>query len=266
MKGLLIAAGLLLIAGPALAKELTLYEIVDLANKALRGDSSHTRLTMTITTPKWKRSLDVEGYNKGRQLAYILMHSPPREKGNATLRRHNEMWLWMKRVERVIKIPPTMMHSSWQGSDFTYEDIVKADSVVKDYEHTIIKKTVEKLDPKTIERLGLTVKTRTVYEIQGIPRPDAPVVWGKILFWAAVYDEKDVVPIKEEDYSERGELIRTIDLTRIKRIAGRLVPMRLECRPTRKPGQKTTLDYKWFKFDFPIKDSFFSISRLQKGR
>jgi outer membrane lipoprotein-sorting protein len=232
-------------------KELSLHEIVDRANKALRGDTSHARLTMTITTPSWERRLDVEGWNRDRKLAFILIHAPPKDAGNVTLRRHSEMWAWLPRVERVIKVPPTMMHSSWQGSDFTYEDIVKADSIVKDYEHKLLGKTPE--------------EGRTVYQIQAVPKPDAPVVWGQVLFWAAVYPGDEVVGLKEEDYSERGELIRTITLSDIKRMGGRLVPARLECLPHKKLGQKTTLQYHDIEFDIPLPDSFFSLSRLQKG-
>ena len=233
-------------------KELTLFEIVDRANKALRGDSSHGRLSMTIINPKWERTVEVEGWNRDRQMAFLKILAPPKEKGNITLRRHTEMWVWMARAEMVIKIPPTMMHSSWQGSDFTYEDIVKADSVVKDYDHKIIDKTRE--------------KDRLVYKIECTPKPDAPVVWGKILLWAAVYDSEEVVPLKEEDYSERGELIRTINLSDIQRVAGRRLPMHLECIPAKKLGQKTALQYHELEFDIPLDDSFFGQSRLQKGK
>jgi hypoxanthine-DNA glycosylase len=232
------------------AKELTLYDIVDRANKALRGDSSHGRMTMTIVTPKWQRVMEVEGWNRQREYAFILIHAPAKEKGNITLRRKNEMWVWLPRVERVIKVPPTMMHSSWQGSDFTYEDIVKADSVVKDYTHTLLSKKVE--------------ADRVVYKIQGDPKQDAPVVWGKVIMDVAVYGE-EAVPLKEEDYSERGSLERTITLSQIKRMGGRLLPAKLECVPSRKAGQKTTLEYHSLEFDIPLEDSFFSLSKLQKG-
>ncbi len=258
---------LLLLALPAAAADLSIHEIVDRANKALRGDSSHGRLEMTIVTPSWTRTVEVEGWNYGRQFAHIIIHAPPKDKDNATLRRKNEMWLWMQRVERVIKIPPTMMHSSWQGSDFTYEDIVKADSIVKDYDHKVLETKEETLTAQEAADLGLKETRRTVYKLEGLPRPDAPVVWGKVIFWCAVYPgpDPDVVPIKEEDYSERGELIRTITLSKVKRVGGRVVPTRLECQPARKPGQKTILNYKELEFDIPLKESYFSLSRLQKS-
>jgi len=250
-----LAAGLLLLASAAAAAapagDLDVKDLVDRANKALRGDSSRGRLTMTIQTPEWSRSLEVEGWNKDRTLAFIVIRAPAKDRGETTLRRKNEMWLWLPKVERVIKIPPTMMHSSWQGSDFNYEDIVKADSIVKDYDHKLLSKKHE--------------EGRTVYHIQADPKPDAPVVWGKIITDVALYDDQSVVPLLEEDYSERGELIRTITLSDVKILGGRRVPSKLVCVPSNKPGQKTTLVYHDLEFDLPLKDSFFSYQRLQKG-
>lgn len=247
----LLAAALVGLAASASAADLDVHDLIDRANKALRGDSSRGRLVMTIENPDWKRSIEVEGWNKDRTFAFIVIRAPAKERGETTLRRKNEMWLWMPKVERVIKIPPTMMHSAWQGSDFTYEDIVKADSIVKDYTHKLLSTKKE--------------EGRTVYRIEALPKPDAPVVWGKVVSDVAVYDDQSVVPLLEEDYSERGELIRTITLSDIKTLGGRRVPARLECVPATKKGQKTVLQYKELEFDVPLKDDFFSYQRLQKG-
>lgn len=241
----------LILAASAAAAEPTVVELVDKANKALRGDSSRGRLTMTIETPEWKRSIDVEGWNKDRTFAFIVIRAPAKERGNTTLRRKTEMWVWLPKVERVIKVPPTMMHSSWQGSDFTYEDIVKADSIVRDYTHKVLETRKE--------------EGRTVYRIEGTPKEDAPVVWGKVISEVALYDDQSVVPLLELDYSERGELIRTITLSDIRVLGGRRVPARLDCVPAKKKGQRTTLVYHELEFDVPLADSFFSYARLQKG-
>lgn len=246
-----LAAALLLLATAAAAAEPDIRDLVDKANKALRGDSSRGRLTMTIETPEWKRSLEVEGWNKDRTMAFIVIRAPAKERGETTLRRKNEMWLWMPKVERVIKIPPTMMHAAWQGSDFTYEDIVKADSIVKDYTHKLLSSKHE--------------DGRTVYHIECMPKADAPVVWGKVITDVALYDDQSVVPLLEEDYSERGELIRTITLSDIKILGGRRVPSKLVCVPAQKKGQRTSLVYQELEFDLPLKDDFFSYQRLQKA-
>lgn len=249
----MLSALLRLVAAAALAQQpatLDVQQLVDRANKALRGDSSHGLLTMTITTPDWRRELEVEGWNRGRTMAFIKILAPAKERGEVTLRRDNQMWVWMPNVERVIKIPPAMLHDSWQGSDFNYEDIIKADSVVKDYTHKLLG-TEKRAD-------------HTTYKIEADPRPDAPVVWGKVLLWIGQYGD-DVLPEKEEDYSERGELIRTITLSEVKLLGGRKLPSRLECVPAKKTGRKTVLVYHSLDFDIKLPDSFFSMGRLQRA-
>lgn len=233
------------------SSEFSVHELVDRANKALRGNSSHGHMYMTIVNPRWgERTMEVEGWNRAREYAFIDILAPAKEKGDVTLRRKNEMWVWIKHVEQITKIPPSMMHTNWQGSDFTYEDIVKADSVVKDYTHALLRKW------KDGERMD--------YEILGTPKPDAPVVWGKIILKVGVYGE-EAVPLEEKDFNERGELIRTISFSDIRRMGGRLIPARMECDPAKKPGQKTIVQYKDLEFDVPLSDSFFSQSRLERG-
>lgn len=237
-------------AGSAsLRAEKSLRDLVDESNKLLRGQSSHSRITMTITTPKFKRVLELEAWNQGREKALMRIHAPVKERGNGTLKIAKEIWNWLPSVERVLKIPPSMMQSSWMGSDFTYDDMVKADSVVKDYEHSLIEKKSE--------------GEGTTYVILGTPKPDAPVVWGKVILH--VREEKGaVMPLKEEDFSEREERIRTIQFSDVKEMGGRLIPTRLECVPHKKPGNRTVMSYQQFDVDLDYDKVFFSLSNLQK--
>lgn len=244
----LFFSAFLFAAAPALC-ETTADRIVDEANQLLRGQSSHSRVTMTIETPKWKRTLDIEAWNHGRTRALMRIHAPAKERGNGTLKVGQEIWNWLPSVERVIKIPPSMMHSSWMGSDFTYEDVVKADSIVKDYTHKILEKT---------EEGGVTH-----YRIESDPKPDAPVVWGKILS-SIDRDAQGVIPRREEDFSERGERMRTLDFLDVKTMGGKRVPTRIECVPLKKPGHKTTLVYHRLEFDLPFAPDFFGLRTLQK--
>lgn len=234
------------------AQDFTARELVDQANKVLRGNSSHALLKMTITTPRWTRTMEIEGWNRDREDAFILIHAPPKEKGTTTLRVKQEMWLWKPSVERVIKIPAAMMQSSWMGSDFTYEDIVKADSIVKEYTHKILNRQ--------------NLEEKEIFTIEALPNQDAPVVWGKVILFVLRYQDGQVVPLKEEDYSERGELIRTLEFSEVKMIKNKRVPFKILCLPHRKKEQKTEIHYKEIDFDISYPENFFSLSRLQKGK
>ena len=232
-----------------LSAERNLKELVDESNKLLRGQSSHSRVTMTITTERWKRTLELEGWNQGREKALMRIHVPAKERGNGTLKVEKEIWNWLPSVERVIKIPPSMLHSSWMGSDFTYEDIVKADSIVKDYTHSLLEKKPE----------GRGVR----YVIIAAPKPEAPVVWGKVIL-QVLEEDGTATPLREEDYSERGEHIRTIQFSDVRMMGGRKIPTRLECIPHKKLGNKTVLTYQQFDVDVKFEKNFFSLSNLQK--
>jgi outer membrane lipoprotein-sorting protein len=226
----------------------TASEIVDRANQLLRGQSSHALISMHIQTPKWERTLKIESWNQGRDKALMRIHAPTKERGNGTLKIGKELWNWLQTVERVIKIPPSMMHASWMGSDFTYEDVVKADSIVKDYTHEIVSQKTE--------------GNATLYRIEALPKPDAPVVWGRVMLEALVEGES-VFPMQEEDYSQRGERIRTIIFSQIKEMHGQRIPTQVTCLPHKKPNNKTTIIYHDFKVNLSFEKDYFSLKTLQ---
>jgi outer membrane lipoprotein-sorting protein len=248
LKFLLLALIFARAAAPAFCEK-TVEEIVDEANKLLRGQSSHSRISMKIETPKWERTLEIEAWNHGRNRALMRIHAPAKERGNGTLKVDKELWNWLPNVERVIKIPPSMMHSSWMGSDFTYEDVVKADSIVKDYTHRVVEKK--------------PAGEFTRYVIESTPKPDAPVVWGRIVSTVDL-DAQGVVPRTEEDYSERGDKMRTLSFLDVKNMGGKRLPTRVECLPHKKEGHKTTITYQRLDFDLDFAPDFFGLRTLQK--
>jgi outer membrane lipoprotein-sorting protein len=177
------------LASPANAQELTASRIIAEADKLLRGDTNHGRYEMTITTPHWQRTLKMEAWAKGKNKSFIHITYPAKEKDITFLKIDYSLWNYLPKIERVIKIPPSMMMQSWMGSDFTNDDLVKESSIVDDYEHRLL--GTERLDDGE------------AYKIELIPKQDAPVVWGKIIFWVR---KEGFIPLREEFYSERGEL------------------------------------------------------------
>ena len=89
--------------------------MVEKGNDLLRGQASHGRFRMTIETTEWRRVLEVEVWNQGTKKGLVVVHRPLKDKGNSTLSLGYEIWSWIPRVERVIKVPPTMMHS-WNSN------------------------------------------------------------------------------------------------------------------------------------------------------
>ncbi|MGQ1787846.1 MULTISPECIES: outer membrane lipoprotein-sorting protein [unclassified Saccharicrinis] len=227
----------------------TAKEIVDHANELMRGTTSISEMEMTITRPKWSRTLKFKSWSKGIEYSLIYVTHPAKEKGQVFLKRQKDMWNYMPNIERMMKIPPSMMMQSWMGSDLTNDDLVKGASIVEDYSHKIIGE--EKVDGYDC------------WVIELIPHEDATVVWGKII---SKISKKGFMTLRNEYYDEEGFLVNKEILSKIKDVGDRVMPTFFEIIPVEKEGQKTTMEFSQVRFNVPIKDDFFSIQNMKRVR
>ncbi len=235
------------LAYPVCAQELSAIQIIEKADELLRGDTNYGEYEMSITTPHWQRTLKMQTWTKGKKKSFIHITYPAKEKGITFLKVDYNLWNYLPKIERVIKIPPSMMMQSWMGSDFTNDDLVKESSIVDDYEHKLI--GIETQDDDQ------------AYKIELIPKPDAPVVWGKVIFWVR---KKDYIPLKEEFYNERGELKKVMTLSEIKKVHTRIIPTRWEMVNVAKPGNRTVFKLIDMKFNIPLADNIFTMKNLKR--
>jgi outer membrane lipoprotein-sorting protein len=243
----LIAPLVLLLAFQASGQ--TAKEIIKKADDKMQGESNKSEMKMTIVRPTWKREITMKGWSLGRKYSLILITAPARDKGSAFLKRNNEMWNWQPSIDRVIKLPPSMMLQSWMGSDFTNDDLVKESSIVNDYDQTLEQDTV--------------INGLACYKIVMIPHEDAAVVWGKVIVYIdkANFNQLLVYYFDEDDF-----LVNTMILSDIKEIGGRVLPTHLEMIPADEPDNKTIIDYLSLEFNLNLKESFFSMQNMKRVR
>ena len=222
-------------------------EIVRKADEKARGKSSVAQMTITTVRPKWTRSMRLKVWTKGTEYALLLIQAPAKDKGVAYLKRKKEVWNWLPTLERTIKLPPSMMSESWMGTDFTNDDLVKEASAVDDYTHSLVGAEV--------------IDGRDCYKIQMTPKPEAAIIWDKVLVWI---DKKDELQLRAEFYDEDGSLVNTMISSEVKMIGGRLLPTKLDMVPSDKKGHQTTIIYESVEFDKPISDQFFTTNNLTK--
>lgn len=221
-------------------------EIVQKADDKMRGNTSQAEIVIKTVRPSWSREMTVRTWMKGSNLAMILVLSPAKDKGIAFLKRKKEVWNWMPSLEKTIKLPPSMMSQSWMGTDFTNDDLVKESSIVNDYDHSITGDTV--------------INGRSSYVIQMIPKPEAAVVWGKLI---VCIDKKDFLELHTRFYDEDGSLVNTMNGYDVKLMDGRLIPTHFEMIPTDKKNQKTEMIYKTITYNKPLDDGFFTTERMK---
>jgi outer membrane lipoprotein-sorting protein len=240
---------ILLLFSFRVANAQTAKEIIQKADEKMRGNSSKSEMVMTIIRPEWSREVGIKSWSFEDTHSLILITAPARDKGAAFLKREKEIWNWQPRIERVIKLPPSMMMQSWMGSDFTNDDLVKESSIVKDYEHELKGDT--------------TIGEYEAHKIVLIPHEDAAVVWGRI---EAYIEMSSYFQLLLRYYDEDGYLVNTMKLSNIREIGGRIIPTHLEMIPADDPGHKTTIDYKEIAFNIDIPESFFSLQNLKRIR
>jgi outer membrane lipoprotein-sorting protein len=222
-------------------------EIVDQIDQLLRGDSSRGTVTMQIVTEKWQRSLTMQIWSQGTQNSLIRIDKPKKEAGTATLKVGNNIWNYLPKVSRTIKIPSSMMMASWMGSHFTNDDLVKESRLIRDYFITISYEG---------ERNGIAV-----YEFTLTPKPDAAVVWGKVELEVR---QEDLMPTWHRYYDEDDTLMRELTFSEYTLMGGQRVPARLVMQPHDKPGEQTVIIYNDLIFDTPIPADTFSLRNLER--
>jgi len=224
-------------------------EIIQRVQDKSKGESSQGEMKMTIIRPTWQREMRLKMWTKGTDYALILITAPARDKGTAFLKRDKELWNWQPTIDRVIKLPPSMMMQSWMGSDFTNDDMVQQADPVEDFTHRLL--GIEEVDG------------RPCYKIEMIPHEDAPVAWGKILTWI---DTQEYIELKAEFYDEDGYLVHTLYGKNVREMGGRVLPSVLEVIPAEEEGHKTIVEQLWIEFDKPIPESFFTVQNLRRVR
>jgi len=224
-------------------------EIVDCVDRIMRGESSRGIATMEVSTENWSRAMEMQMWSLGTDHALVRILSPRKDAGTATLKAGNEIWNYLPRVDRTIKIPASLMSASWMGSHFTNDDLVKESRLIEDYEITLAYEG---------DRDGVAV-----WEFDLIPRPEAPVVWGRIAYQVR---KNDTMPVYARYYDEDDVLIRTMTFFDYRELGGRLVPAAMRVVPEDKPGEYTEVRYSELEFDVDLDEEYFSLRRLRDTR
>lgn len=246
--GALALALVLVLAGlPAAAQPLTATEMVRRYDRLLRGETNQWQVELRVRTPRWERSYRLQSWMAGERKTLIRVLAPRKSEGQGFLKLDRSLWMYLPTAERTIMIPPSMMLQDFLGSDFSYDDLVKVGRVVEDYAHRL-------LGEETLEGGG-------TWLIELTPKPEAPVVYGRLKLWLRV---GDYAPVRQEFYDEDGSLLKTIHYGEVRLFDGRPIPTRWHLVNAAKPGNATELRILDARFDLPLADELFTQRRLER--
>ncbi len=245
-----ILAGLLA-PGPALAQDSAAPDARAIVTRAIehwRDVSSYSVLDMSIHRPDWQRTLRMRIWTQGLKSSLVRVTAPAKDAGNATLIKDDEMWSFTPKINRIIKIPSSMMHQSWMGSDFSNNDVSRSDDIIDQYQHRLL---------KTEQQDG-----HSVYTIESVPHEDAPVVWGREVL--RVRD--DFVMLEHEFYDQEGRLVKRMRSSDIREMGGKTVAGVERMTQVERPGDWTEIRLLEAHYRIEVPPTTFTLSNLRNPR
>jgi len=238
---------LLLPAGEGLMA-LTAREIIDRAENAVRGNSAMGTYAITIKTRRWTRTMELKSWDhRSTKRSFSEITAPKKDAGNRFLLVNKTMHQYVPKLQQEIKISPSMMMQSWMGSDFTNDDIVKESSILDDYTQRLIG--------------NKSIDGTECYEVELIPKKDADVVWGKIIYYARI---TDCLPVRQEFYNEHNVMKKVMALSGFKTMHDRVIPTIMKMQTVGKDDRYTVMEIKEIRFNVAIPDYIFSLQNLKR--
>ena len=244
-----IAIALCLVANSALGE--TPKDAKQIVREAIdywRGATSHTIAEMLVHRSSWERSMSMEAWTEGEEKTLVRFTAPAKDAGSASLTIDNEVWSYSPKINRIVKIPSSMRSQSWMGSDFSYQDLSKANDILEDYEHELV---------STAELEG-----HTVFTISAIPKPSAAVVWGK----EVLLIRDDNIILVHEFYDQDIKLVKKLTAREIKPLGGRIYATVIRMEKTESLNEWTEVTHREASFGIAIPDSVFTLSNLSNPR
>jgi outer membrane lipoprotein-sorting protein len=222
---------------------ITADEIIKKVEHNIQSDSGYSKITMIVTTARGERTMKMQSWNRGNEKSFIKILYPKQDRGITFLKIDTTKWQYVPKIEKIIKIPSSMMMQSWMGSDFTNDDMAKESSIVKDYNAQI------------------SAEDEKHYTLTLFPKEDAPVVWGKIVMQI---EKEDFVPLQAVYFDEDGVEQRVLHYSDVKVLGTHHLPTRMTLLPSNKEKNKTVVIMDEVDFDIKIDDSRFSKNALKR--
>ena len=236
------------VSGQARGEELEARAIIKGAMDNWRGVSSYSEMTMTIHRPEWVRAMSMRGWTEGDKKSLVRVTKPVKDIGNSTLIDDKQMWSYAPKINRVIKVPSSMMSQSWMGSDFSNKDISRSTEILDSYKHTLT----------GVEERG----NHKVYTITSVPHEDAPVVWGKEILQI----RDDYVLLEQQYWDQDGQLIKIMKTGEIAEMGGRTIAKVLRMYEVDTPDEWTEVVNHVVEFDIDLPANIFTLSNLRNPR
>jgi outer membrane lipoprotein-sorting protein len=248
------------------AEAVTARELLDKAkavNDAREPKDASQKMKMTLVDARGnERVREIESRAKtlgeDERKSIIFFLAPAEVKGVGFLSfsypdRDDDQWLYLPALKRVRRITATTRTQSFQGSDFTYQDLDLFDDIpdwTEDDATSELVKEKETIDGVETAVIALAPKGKDI-------------AYRKIVIWLA---PSDSMLRKIELYDVKdGALVKTLGLSKIETISGMPTPHRMEMANVKK-GSKTVMEISEVRYNQSLADELFTERALERGK
>ena len=230
--------------------------IVRSSRDRIKADTTSTRSKMVIqakngsTTERQMDQYSKDGPKGSRTV--IVFQQPASVAGTRFLTMENpggadDRWIYLPSLGKVRRVAASEGSGSFMGTDFSYDDI---SSMSRDAEldtHTVLREE---------EFAG-----ELCYVIQSVPK-DSSYQYSKMVQWIG---KDTLIVMKIELYDKRNTLVKTVEMSGLKDIQGRLT-VTVTKISTHAAGTSTTINMDIVRYDDPIPEAVFTTNYLETGK
>ncbi len=245
-----ICAGLLVIGmsnrANAASPEVEVKALLEKVDALWYGSKSHAEVRMMVKTARYTRQMDLEYWIKGDRFTLIRINAPAKERGTATLKVGSDIFNYLPKIDRTVKISQALLSGAWMGSHFTNDDLTRSSRLSKDFAARLTKEEKAKED--------------AIWTIELTPNDKVALPYSQIVL---VINKTTVQPISQSFFDSSKTMIRTVTYHDLKELGGALVPSVIRVEPVAAAGEMTELTYMKINRDVDLPDEFFSLAKIK---
>lgn len=179
----------------------------------------------------------------GSDLAFIEFISPPRDDGTKYLRNGENLWIFLPKADRTVKISGHMLRQNMMGSDISYEDQTDRSHFTDLYDSEILD------DSDNMYILKLTAK-----------KDKDPAYYSRVI----EVDKNRYVLINSKMYAMSGKLLKEFYVDEVKLIEDRYYITRFRMEDKIRSNSYTEINLKNIVIDPDIPEEVFTLRNLER--
>ncbi len=237
----------------------TAEDLLECARRNWVEGTFHGVIRLELFRPEFSKTYRMEVWTEGTDKALIRVMEPQEDAGSGYLRVGDDLWYYHPDVGQAIQLPASALSESFLGADASLEDLYRG-TLSENY-------AVELLGSRPPSDDESTAEGDQIYRLSLAPKPEAPVVYGKLELDVR---GSDCAILVIDYYDQRETLIRQAKFSEFVQVGAeereRVVPTVMTFDDFLSEGSRTIEYLETYEFDIEIPEETFTLDCLVNER